>query len=342
MAEGGKAQFAVTLDAASGRDVTVQWTTGDDGADGAKQATADTDYTAQTTAQTLTIAAGSTTGTIEVQTTEDTIAEDAETFTVTLASPTNATIGTSTATGTITDDDTAPTTAALSVSPSSVAEGAAATTVTVTATLAGSVTFNADTTVTVKVGKDGDAAESGTDYTAVSDVTLTITAGESSGKQTFSLAPRQDTLDEDDEKLTVHATANGLTIADAEVTITDDDALPTVTIADAKAVPEGDDPSTATNMTFAVTLSAASGRDVSVDYTLGGTATAGRTTPTPRRRPSPSRQATRPAPSASRSWATNWTSRTRPSRSRSPRRPTRRSAPRRRRAARSQTTTSAA
>ena len=276
VAEGEKAQFAVTLDAASGRAVTVQWTTGDDGADGAKQATADTDYTAQTTAQTLTIAAGSTTGTIEVQTTKDTIAEDAETFTVTLASPTNATLGTpKTATGTITDDDTAPTTAALSVSPSSVAEGAAATTVTVTATLAGSVTFNADTTVTVKVGKDGDAAESGTDYTAVSDVTLTITAGESSGKQTFSLAPRQDTLDEDDEKLTVHATATNLTIADAEVTITDDDALPTVTIADAKEVMEGDDPSTATNMTFAVTLSAASGRDVSVDYTLGGTATAG-------------------------------------------------------------------
>ncbi len=276
VAEGEKAQFAVTLDAASGRDVTVQWTTGDDGADGANQATADTDYTAQTTAQTLTIDAGSATGTIEVQTTEDSVAESEETFTVTLASPTNATLGSSsTATGTITDDDTAPTTATLSVSPSSVAEGAAATTVTVTATLAGSVTFNADTTVTVKVGKDGDAAESGTDYAAVSDVTLTITAGESSGKQTFSLAPRQDTLDEDDEKLTVHATATNLTIADAEVTITDDDALPTVTIADAKEVMEGDDPSTATNMTFAVTLSAASGRDVSVDYTLGGTATAG-------------------------------------------------------------------
>ncbi len=275
VAEGGKAEFTVTLDTVSGRDVTVQWTTGDDGTEGAKQATADTDYTAQTTAQTLTIAAGSATGTIEVQTTEDTIAEDAETFTVTLASPTNATIGTSTATGTITDNDTAPTTASLSVSPSSVAEGAAATTVTVTATLAGSVTFDADTTVTVKVGKDGDTAISGTDYTGVSGFDITISTGESSGEQTFSLAPRQDTLDEDDEKLTVHATASGLTISDAEVTITDDDALPELTIEDATAVPEGDDPSTATNMTFAVTLSAASGRDVSVDYTLGGTATAG-------------------------------------------------------------------
>ena len=93
VAEGGKAEFTVTLDAVSGRDVTVQWTTGDDGTEGAKQATADTDYTAQSSAATLTIAAGSATGTIEVQTTEDTIAEGAETFTVTLASPTNATLG---------------------------------------------------------------------------------------------------------------------------------------------------------------------------------------------------------------------------------------------------------
>ena len=268
VAEGGKAEFTVMLGAVSGRDVTVQWTTGDDGAEGAKQATADTDYTAQTTAQTLTIAAGSATGTIEVQTTEDTIAEDAETFTVTLASPTNATIGTSTATGTITDDDTAPTTASLSVSPSSVAEGAAATTVTVTATLAGSTTFAANKTVAVKVGKDGDAAESGTDYTAVSDVTLTITAGQKSGQGTFSLAPRQDTLDEDDETLTVHATAEGLTISDAEVSITDDDALPELTIADASVAEGG-------KAEFTVTLDAVSGRDVTVQWTTGDDDTQG-------------------------------------------------------------------
>ena len=276
VAEGGKAEFTVTLDAVSGRDVTVQWTTGDDGAQGANQATAGTDYTAQTTAQTLTIAAGSATGTIEVQTTEDSIVEGAETFTVTLASPTNATLGSSsTATGTITDDDTASTTASLSVSPSSVAEGAAATTVTVTATLAGSATFNADTTVAVKVGKDGDTAISGTDYTGVSGFSITITAGQSSGQGTFSLAPTQDTLDEDDEKLTVHATATGLTIADAEVTITDDDAAPTASVADAIAVMEGDSPEEITDMTFVVSLSNVSGKSVTVSYTLGGTATAG-------------------------------------------------------------------
>ena len=275
VAEGGKAMFTVTLTPVSGRDVTVEWTTGDDPTENATQATADTDYTAQSAAATLTIAAGDTSGTIEVQTTQDTLAEGSETFVVNLASPTNATLGTAdSAIGTITDDDTTPTTAALSVSPSSVGEDDGATTITVTATLAGSVTLTADATVSVMVGKDGDSAVSDTDYTGVSAFDLTITAGETSGEQTFTLTPTNDTLDEDDEKLTVHATANGLTIADAEVTITDADASPTVSLGDATAVIEGNNPATTVDLEFPLTLAPVSGRDVTVTYTLGGTATA--------------------------------------------------------------------
>ena len=48
-----------------------------------------------------------------------------------------------------------------------------------------------------------------------------------------------------------------------------------MSVADAQAVTEGNDPATTANMSFTVTLSAASGRDVTVPYTLGGTATAG-------------------------------------------------------------------
>ena len=274
-AEGEKAMFTVTLTPVSGRDVTVQWTTGDDSTDGAVQATSDTDYTAQSAAATLTIAAGDTSGTIEVQTTQDTLSEGSETFAVNLASPTNADLGTAdSGIGTITDDDTAPTTAALSVSPSSVGEDDGATSVTVTATLAGSVTFTADTTVQVTVGQDGDSAVSGTDYTGVATFNLTITAGESSGQQTFTLTPTDDALDEDDEKLTVHATADGLTIADAEVTITDADPSPTVSLGDATAVIEGNDPATTVDLEFPLTLTPVIGRDVTVTYTLGGTATA--------------------------------------------------------------------
>ena len=268
--EGGKAMFTVTLTPVSGRDVTVQWTTGDDGTDGAVQATADTDYTAQTTAATLTIAAGSTTGTVEVQTTEDTLYEGDETFAVELASPTNATLGSpDTGIGTITDNDTAPMTAALSVSPSSVGEAASTTTITVTATLDGSVTFDEDTTVRVTIGKDGDTAVSDTDYTGVSPFDLTISAGQSSGQRTFSLAPTNDTLDEDNEKLTVHATAGGLTtIADTEITITDDDAPPELTIANASVVEGG-------KAQFTVTLTPVSGRDVTVQWTTGDDGTDG-------------------------------------------------------------------
>ncbi len=57
-------------------------------------------------------------------------------------------------------------------------------------------------------------------------------------------------------------------------TIIDDDAAPTVAVGDAAAVLEGDDPKTTVNLSFPVTLSAVSGQQVTVTYTLGGTATA--------------------------------------------------------------------
>ena len=53
-------------------------------------ATAGSDYT--TTSGTLTIAAGETSGTINVPVTNDTDAESLETFTVTLSNPSNATL----------------------------------------------------------------------------------------------------------------------------------------------------------------------------------------------------------------------------------------------------------
>ena len=46
-------------------------------------------------------------------------------------------------------------------------------------------------------------------------------------------------------------------------------------VANASAVNEGNDPATTVNMEFTVTLSAASGQDITVPYTLGGSATTG-------------------------------------------------------------------
>jgi len=89
--------YVVSLSAASGRTVTVNYAT----ADGT--ATAGSDYTAKS--GTLTIAAGSTSGTISVSINGDTTPEANETVLVNLSSPTNATLAQSQGIGTITDND---------------------------------------------------------------------------------------------------------------------------------------------------------------------------------------------------------------------------------------------
>jgi hypothetical protein len=92
--------FNVTLSVATTTPVTVKYST----ANGT--ATAGSDYTA--TSGTLTIPAGQTTGQIAVPVLGDTTVEANETFTVTLTTPSGATLSRAAATGTITNDDTAP------------------------------------------------------------------------------------------------------------------------------------------------------------------------------------------------------------------------------------------
>ena len=122
----------------------------------------------------------------------------------------------------VSDNETASTTVTLSVNIGSLGEGAAATTVTVTGTLDEAVRLT-DTEVTVSIGEGTDSALSGTDYTGVSDFTLTIDAGSTSGTQTFSLDPTDDDVDEGDESISVSGSTTGLTVAGTSITITDDD-----------------------------------------------------------------------------------------------------------------------
>jgi len=165
---------------------------------------------------------------------------------------------------------TAPT-VTLSVDNATIAESNA--TAAVTATL--SKAASTDTTVTLAA--TGTATGGGTDYT-LSSTTITITAGQTTGTTTVTSV--QDVLDEADETAIVAiesvsggggATESGT--QSVTVTISDDDATPTVSIADT-SLSEGH--SGSTNMTFTATLSAASGRAVSVDYaTSNGTASSG-------------------------------------------------------------------
>ena len=100
--EGDKVEFTVTLSAVSGRDVEVGYATSVATGD---TAVSDTDFTAATGTLTILASDSTATGTVEVQTTEDDATESAETFTLTLSNPSNATISDPTAKGTILDDD---------------------------------------------------------------------------------------------------------------------------------------------------------------------------------------------------------------------------------------------
>ena len=98
--EGVDMTFTVSLSAASGKTVTVNYAT----ADGAAAAPAD--YTAA--AATLTFTPGQVDRTVTISTVDDAVNEAAETFTVVLSGPGNATVGTGTGTGTLLDNDGPP------------------------------------------------------------------------------------------------------------------------------------------------------------------------------------------------------------------------------------------
>ena len=111
------------------------------------------------------------------------------------------------------------------------------------------------------------------DYAAATG-TLTFAAGETT--KTVTVAVNGDLLDEIDETFTLNlSSAVSATIADPQGvgTITDDDGTPSLSVNDV-TVTEGNGSSV--NAVFTVSLSAASGQPVSVDYaTADGTATAG-------------------------------------------------------------------
>ena len=95
--EGDSVEFTVSLSAASGQQVTVDYaTTGGTAESGI-------DFTAASA--TLTFEAGDETKTVSVATVDDTAEEDDETFTLTLSNPANATLGDSGGTGTINLND---------------------------------------------------------------------------------------------------------------------------------------------------------------------------------------------------------------------------------------------
>ncbi|MYA08513.1 MAG: hypothetical protein F4060_00005, partial [Holophagales bacterium] len=257
--------FTYTLSAASGREVEVTASLGGPG----ETATSGDDYATALPGASLSFASGETSKTVEVTVNGDNVAEGDETVRLGHDAPTNAAFasdvevigGTAVATGTIVDDDTAPATIDLSVDPSSIGEADGATAVNVTAAFpVGSDTISMATDVTVEVGAAGDSATEGTDYQAVSTVTVTIPAAMPSGTGTFTLTPINDTAGEGHETITVSGTppAGFTAVNAATLTVLDDDA-PVVSVADAEGTEGG-------TVTFTVSISQTIAQDVTVNW----------------------------------------------------------------------------
>ncbi|MDP9402881.1 MAG: hypothetical protein M3P85_06005, partial [Actinomycetota bacterium] len=156
-------------------------------------ATAGSDYTAAT--DTVSFAAGDATETISVVVTGDTVAEPNETFNVTLSDPVDTTLNNDTGVGTITDDD-----GALSVNDVSVAEGDAGTSnATFTVTRSGDTTGTASATFTTSDG----TATAGSDYTATTDTSDTVSFAAGEATATITVPVTGDTVVEPDETFTL-------------------------------------------------------------------------------------------------------------------------------------------
>jgi len=255
--------FTITLSAASGQAITIPFSTADDTA-----TTADNDYTA--TSGTLTIAAGSTTGTITVKVKGDTKNEPNEVFKVNLnqSGATNVTIADGSADGTITNDEALPTVSITNGTPKN--EGNSGTTeffFTVNLSASSSQTLTVNYTTV-----DGTATTTNDDYTGQNG-TLTFEAGQT--QKIITVLVKGDTRFEADEtfNVVISSPSAGMTLGQASGSglILNDDEKPTISIGDVTKL-EGD--SGTTDFVFQVTLSSASGLPVTVVYsTANGTAT---------------------------------------------------------------------
>ena len=251
--------FTLTQSAVSGLDTTVSYTTVDG------TASAGEDYTSSS--GTATIAAGSTTATIQVNVSGDTLNEPDETLQVVLSAPQNASIADGTGVGTIVNNDSLP---SLSIADASVTEGNAGQT-SLSFTISLSAASGSD--VTVDYATSDGTATAGSDYTASSG-TATITAGQLQAD--ISVPVLGDLVDEPDESFSLALTnVTGATLVDSSGNglIADDDPEPQLSIADA-SLTEGD--SGQSNMVFTVSIDAVSGKAVSFDFaTADGTALSG-------------------------------------------------------------------
>ena len=183
----------------------------------------------------------------EVPIIDDRIVEGAETFYIRFSDGQHVTIPAEFELYAITisdNDTTLSDRVDISVAPAEVAEADGPTTVTVTAGL-NNAAFQTATDLTVRVA--GGTATEGTDFTTVTDFTLTIPVGDVSGTASFTLTPVEDGLIENAlETIAVTATTTvvGLAVAPsggATLQLRDSDVRGVTIVPTAMALDEGND-----------------------------------------------------------------------------------------------------
>ncbi|MDA7916362.1 S8 family serine peptidase [Verrucomicrobia bacterium] len=247
--------FDVLLSQVHTNDLNISYAVVDGGA------TLWNDYT--TTNGVLVITAGQTTGTILVDIIGDDLVETNETFTVYLTAILNdvglseGTLSQSVAVGTILDNESR-----VSAVAEAVTEGDGSS---VNTPITVSLSKAATEIVTVDYYTTNLTARADIDFTSISG-TIQFLVGETS--QAFFVSILPDLINEEDEDLQVvfHNVSSAAALETTEVTvvITDNDALPVVSINDGAAI-EGNVGDT-NIMTFQVDLSVESGRTVAIDY----------------------------------------------------------------------------
>ena len=229
--------------------------------DTAGTANTPSDYVDPTGTTEVTVNAGETMATIMVETTEDSLAEAAETFTVTISEsgtwPEGVDLGDATATATITDDAL---TATLT-GPASVDEGDPAV---YTVTLTG---FSGDEDLNVDFSTEGSTATAGQDFSPAGG-SITIAAGDTSGS--FTIQIEDDAIVDLQETVVVTATSETAggdavrTEGEVRTRIIDDDGTLEVSVAaDQVVVAEGGE------ATFTVTLAGTIAEDLEFTYSTG-------------------------------------------------------------------------
>ncbi len=253
------AVFVLTLSQASALPVSANFFTKD------ITATAGVDYAANS--GTISFPAGTTTKSITLLVKGDDLFEKDETFSLNLASPTDASIADDQAIGTIVNDDAIP---LITIADASFREGDAGTT---TANISVTLSHPSAVITTVQYATADGSANSSSDYTAKSG-TLMIPAGATAQNIVIELiGDIEFELNETFLINLLNPTNSAFGDSSATITILNDDSPPSVSISNA-SVTEGN--SGNVSMTFPLSLSKIVQLPVSVQYkTSDGTAMAG-------------------------------------------------------------------